>query len=1413
MRIWSAREENSARRVTPRRFARGAAGLLVFVLVALSAAAPATAQPTDPGESASTSAPPSTPEVTSAPDASPPVSTPPSTSAGEPPTEVPSTATPPTTPPTSEPTGPAPTGPAPTSGAPTSTGPTSTGPTTSAAPTTSATTGVPPAPTLPPAPLAGPRAGVDLNLVKFAPEAAGPGATITWLLRVGNAGPGTATSFVVTDTVPASVTGVSATGAGCAVAGRTVSCSGGPLGPGDSVSFAISAVTPVPFVFPLVNTASVAAGPGDTDVNPGNNSATAVTTTAAPDPSLALVVTVDPHDVNGNGLGDIGERVSYAFQVTNTGNVTVFGLSVQHTGAGAVLCADTTLSIGESTTCAGPDHVITVADIGVGQVVTSSTATASAPDSAVARSATVVTNVPTFASAPGIALVTTAILVDANGDGLGEAGEQIDYRFSVSNTGNVPLTAITVATTQIPSANPCAAVGSLAPNATAECVRAPRYVITPQDVDNGAIVLTATASGVAPGGTVVTAEPSTATTPSFQSRPGISLVTTATAADENGDGLVEVGESIDFRFTITNTGNVRLTAIGVVRQSPAGAGGCPTGLELAPAETVDCSHAPRYVVTAADGANGVVTHTASAVGTAPDGTVITSRPTTTNTPVFLARPALRLVSTMELVDQNGNGIGDLGEPVRLSVTVTNTGNVALTAVSVEGLLSGIPQSGCQQAVLAIGQSATCVRDPYYISQADVLAGALIGVATAIGTAPDGGRVESAPVSDNIPVFVPVPVLAVVVDDLLGDLDGNGLADLGEVVDYTFTVTNSGNVAVTGLVVHDASGVGVTCPRTALAPGEHVVCTSDAGHTTTAADLAAAEVVKRATATATAPDAAAVVSPEASAHTPTFAAVPAVALDKTATLDDRNGNGLADLGETVQWTFLVVNNGNTALAQVRVDDPLAGPVTCLATSLRRQEFTTCSADRAHTVTEADIVAGKIDNTAVARAVGDAGGPPVVSPPDSTTTPTAAPAPALALTKSAELADLNGNDLADAGETVQYSFRLTNTGNQTLTQVRVDDPKAGPVTCPVTVLAPGASVVCVAAPYVVTAADIAAGVVRNIAVGTGTPPTGPPVVTPPATVDVPVADPGLDLDKLAVLRDTNADGFANVDELIDYTFVLTNTGNVTLVDVGVDDLTAGPVTCPVTVLAPGASVTCSALPYTVTEADVIAGVVHNVATGFGTPPGTGPPVRTPPVTRDIPAAEESSSGGEGNEAGEEGEGDTDTPLQPGPALALVKKAALHDQDGDGLADEGERIAYSFVVTNTGTVVLTGVGVDDPRLAGVVCPVTVLAPGRTVTCDAPVYVVTAADVAAGSVRNVATAFGTPPTGPPVISPPARTRVPADRPGDWFGGSGDAQGAGDASLAATGTVLPGWLLGGGLLLLVTGALLVVVVRPRRRG
>jgi uncharacterized repeat protein (TIGR01451 family) len=113
------------------------------------------------------------------------------------------------------------------------------------------------------------------------------------------------------------------------------------------------------------------------------------------------------------------------------------------------------------------------------------------------------------------------------------------------------------------------------------------------------------------------------------------------------------------------------------------------------------------------------------------------------------------------------------------------------------------------------------------------------------------------------------------------------------------------------------------------------------------------------------------------------------------------------------------------------------------------------------------------------------------------------PALTLTKSAAETDYRA-----VGDTLHYSYLITNTGNVTLHQVGVSDTRSRGLTgltCPPGTLAPGANESCTAT-HTITSADMADGRVVNTATAQGTAPGAPtPTLSSASSVTVPVIAP--------------------------------------------------------------------------------------------------------------------------------------------------------------------------------------------------------------------------------------------------------------------------------------------------------------------
>ena len=254
-----------------------------------------------------------------------------------------------------------------------------------------------------------------------------------------------------------------------------------------------------------------------------------------------------------------------------------------------------------------------------------------------------------------------------------------------------------------------------------------------------------------------------------------------------------------------------------------------------------------------------------------------------------------------------------------------------------------------------------------------------------------------------------------------------------------------------------SGPGVLLPQEQA--------TAIAQYTVTQADIDAGQIANTATVAGNAPNGDPI--SQTAAHTVTSTAVPHLTLTKT-------GAGAVDqAGDLVTYTFTALNDGPLTLQDVSITDPLPGlsqltyiwpgAVGVLAPG---QSVTATATYR---TIQADVDAGQIVNTATARGQTLRGVP--VSDDDTFT---------IAITRAAAIDLIKGasyvqGERGEAGDTIQYKFTATNTGNVTLTGVTITDPLPNLSTLTYTwpgtpgVLTPGQAVVATAR-YVVTQADV-------------------------------------------------------------------------------------------------------------------------------------------------------------------------------------------------------------------------------------------------------------------------------------------------------------------------------------------------------
>ncbi|WP_092504501.1 beta strand repeat-containing protein [Agrococcus jejuensis] len=157
------------------------------------------------------------------------------------------------------------------------------------------------------------------------------------------------------------------------------------------------------------------------------------------------------------------------------------------------------------------------------------------------------TNIPLQ---PGIGLDKEITdVVDVNGNGVHDAGDQILWGFTVTNTGETTLTDVVVHDDMLAAAGigvTCAPT-TLQPGGVATCTADAPYTITAADVTNGQVVNTATATGVPPLLPPVTSPPDSTETP-------VGGYVVDKEADPESGTAVTLGDTITYTITVTHVG-------------------------------------------------------------------------------------------------------------------------------------------------------------------------------------------------------------------------------------------------------------------------------------------------------------------------------------------------------------------------------------------------------------------------------------------------------------------------------------------------------------------------------------------------------------------------------------------------------------------------------------------------------------------------------------------------------------------------------------------------------------------------------------------------------------------------------------------------------------------------------------------
>ncbi|MBN2851341.1 MAG: DUF11 domain-containing protein [Clostridia bacterium] len=831
-------------------------------------------------------------------------------------------------------------------------------------------------------------------------------------------------------------------------------------------------------------------------------------------PTISLDKTADSSIFNPEDI------VTYSFLVTNTSTYhTLFDVHVQDSTIGYATAANdfVTLAPGESHTFTATFQI--PEDYSNEEFTNNATAYGTYGikdlfETTISDTDTETVHVIIFTAEPAITLVKTADVSS------GFVGDTVNYTLTVLNTGNVDLTGITLS-------DPALGLIDFGPFDLAQgesyvLDTGLSHVLTLDDLTAGEFVNNAKATVTFDEEVYEAADSYTV---HVMGSPSISV---SKQTDKN---TYEVGENVLYTITVTNNGNVTLTDVSV--NDPLLGGLLVNGITLDPGQTYTLLNIP-YQVLLSDLFNGSIDNTVNVTGRFEEQSLNDSD---SKSVTVIGTPG---ISVTKEADKTTYVEGDT---ITYTITVTNTGNIPLTGVTLNDALVGL---NLNLGNLATGSSLTVLPKPQHVvTNSDVLNGSVINTVSVSGMAADSQK-EVSDQADNEVTVLASPSL------LVEKTANTDTGEVGTEITYSITVTNTGNVTLNNVMLSDEA-LGLTGDNAiligTLTSGASFTVNPELKYTLTLEDLSSGSFVNTATATGNYGEQ---LIEDSDSATVSTEGTPKITIEKTA--DIASGT----VGDLITFTITLENDGNVPLQNILVNDlgDQFGPYT-----LNPGETLVLSNQPTHQISIQDVINGSYTNEATVTGQYIDSEKEIdreVSDSDSATVNTFA-VTGITIDKTVSSSSVL------IGSTVTYTITVTNTGNVDLSQVQISDPMFGGnlLTTPLATLGAGES-------YQITGLNYttaALGTLTNTATVTAwnflngedqlqasdsasvTVNPEPPVIT--------INNPGI----LVTISPDNTLVPLGTD--VTFTIVVTNTGNtilnnVTLVnsELGINETLAGP-----------------------------------------------------------------------------------------------------------------------------------------------------------------------------------------------------------------------------------------------------------------
>ncbi|MFN0255901.1 DUF7507 domain-containing protein [Pedobacter ureilyticus] len=1090
--------------------------------------------------------------------------------------------------------------------------------------------------------------------------------------------------------------------------------------------------------------------------------------------STSFTVQKTANKANVNKVGDV---ITYTITVKNTGGTAVTNVVVNDPLTGGIIPTPKSgddkvggtigvLDEGE-TWIYEVTYTVTQSDIdnhgnslsggqstAKGNILNLVTVTGTKPDGSSAGTITAQNEVPIVPTS-SFTLTKTS---DRDGSSVTKAGDPVVYTVEVKNTGSVAINSLVVKDPMVSLIYDSGDANNDGKLDVAETwVYKGTYLTTQEDIDRngngvtvGKLVNVVAANGRTPNGTPVYISDLTATNSVTITANAAMTVKKATSTKN----IRNAGQVVTYAITVANTGTV---AIHDVMVNDPLLGGNVTTLYSGDVNgngIMDVretwTFTGNYTVTQADidqygnptANSGLLVNTADAAGKLPDNSPITGTSNTVSIPILL-EPAYSIEKTSTTTE-----VTVANQVVPYVITIKNTGNSAIKDVVVnDPMLTNLAYANGDtnsDGKLDVNEVWT-YQGSYVVTQGDidnngntVLKGVLSNTASLNGKGMTG--IALAPLTST--KIIPLKTSTLFTVTKTSDRDGGSVNKAGDIINYQIKVANTSVTAITKVVVNDPLLGGIMAIPTSgdvANPGVldvNEIWTYTGSYTVTQADMdrngnamannnvyANGSIINVVNVSGEKPDGTSAGRVTATNVVPIQ---PAAALNVTKTSDVATVNKAGDI---ITYTVKVTNAGTVAMNTIMVADPMVNLLYVNGDANNNgklevgEEWTYTGK---YTVTQADldnngngITAGKLVNEVSVQG----------RQPNGTLSPTATAIANVDLVKASAMTiskTTTTTQITAAGQLVNYTITIANTGKSAISNVVVNDPllanlayNNGDIN--------GNNKLDVnetwtyGGSYIITQADIdqiknapVSGQFRNIASVTGTNPDGSAIGPFTSTKDIPVSQIiSVDFKKVV----TGQVGFI-AGQLVNYEIKVINTGNTTLKNIVVKDpnatITSG---SPIAQLNPGQTVLVLA-QHVLTQADVDAGKVINQAELEGVDPNgdkitkksDDPSTATPndPTVVQI--------------------------VSPG-SISLVKKAVL--------SGDGNTITYSFEVNNPGIVTLSDVTISDPKFSSPIAVVPSVLPPRSKGTATAVYTISAIEKLAGQVSNTAIVTGVMPNG----------------------------------------------------------------------